>query len=56
VAATVASGLALMLGLYKNIEGNVARPIFDVLGPLLSLSAAIWLSRGGGKNNSLRVE
>jgi hypothetical protein len=56
VAASVASGLALLLGLYKNIEGNVARPIFDVLGPLLSLSAAIWLSRDYGKNNTLRVE
>jgi hypothetical protein len=56
VASIAAAALALLLGLYKNIEGNVARPIFDVLGPLLSLSAAIWLSRDGGKNNSLRVE
>jgi len=48
--------LALLLGLYKNIEGNVARPIFDVMGPMLSLSASIWLSRVLGETNSLRVD
>jgi hypothetical protein len=56
IAATMAAVLALALGLYKNIDGNVARPLFDVLGPLLSLSAAIWLSRALGPPDSLRVE
>ena len=56
IAAIVGGVLALALGLYRNIEGNVARPIFDVMGPMLSLSAAIWLSRAHGKNNSLPVD
>lgn len=56
IAATVAAALALAMGLYKNIGGNVARPLFDVLGPLLSLSAAIWLSRALGTPNSLRAD
>jgi len=34
----------------------VARPIFDVAGPMLSLSAAIWLSEMGGARKSLRVD
>jgi hypothetical protein len=46
---------ALVLGLLRNIEGNVARPIFDVMGPMLSLAAAIWLSGTLGRN-SLRVD
>ena len=56
IAAAVGGVLALLLGLYKNIEGNVARPIFDVMGPMLSLSASIWLSRALGETNSLRVD
>lgn len=45
IAAVAGAGLALGLGLYRHIDGNVARPIFDVMGPLLSLAAAIWLTR-----------
>jgi hypothetical protein len=56
IAAVLGGALALGFGLYKNIEGNVARPIFDVMGPLLSLSASIWLSRAFGAANSLRVD
>jgi hypothetical protein len=57
VIASVASAvIALVLGLYRNIEGNLARPIFDVLGPMLSLSAAIWLSRSLVERETLRVD
>jgi hypothetical protein len=56
IAAVLGGVLALGFGLYKNIEGNVARPIFDVMGPLLSLSASIWLSRAFGAAKSLRVD
>jgi hypothetical protein len=43
-AASIASGLtALALGAYRDIGGNVARPMFDVMGPILSLAAAIVL-------------
>ena len=56
LAAIVGGVLALVLGLYKNIEGNVARPIFDVMGPMLSLSAAIWLSGKPGTSKSLRAD
>lgn len=56
IAATAGGMLALGLGLYKNIGGNVARPVFNVMGPMLSLSASIWLSRTLGATNSLRVD
>jgi hypothetical protein len=45
VWASLLSALtAVLLGAYRDIGGNVARPLFDILGPLLSLSAAIWLA------------
>jgi hypothetical protein len=48
VMAAVASALvALALGIYRDIGGNVARPLFDVMGPVLSLSAALWLGKSG---------
>jgi hypothetical protein len=48
VMAVIASAIvALALGIYRDIGGNVARPLFDVLGPVLSLSAALWLSKSG---------
>jgi hypothetical protein len=56
IASIVAALGALTLGLYKNIGGNVARPIFDVAGPMLSLSAAIWLSRMVDARKSLPVD
>lgn len=56
IAALAGGVLALVLGLYKNVEGNVARPIFDVMGPMLSLAAAIWLCRTPGTTESLRAD
>jgi hypothetical protein len=45
VLATVAGTLtALALGLYRDIGGNVARPMFDVIGPMLCLSSAMFLA------------
>jgi hypothetical protein len=44
LAAVGAAAAALLLGAYNNAGGNVARPVFDVAGPLLSLSAALFLS------------
>ncbi len=44
----VASGMAfcgaLVLGAYNNAGGNTARALFNVAGPILSLSAAMFLS------------
>jgi hypothetical protein len=56
IASIVAALGAVTLGLFRNIGGNVARPIFDVAGPMLSLSAAIWLSEMGVARKSLRVD
>ena len=48
VLASIFSALtALVLGVYRDIGGNVTRPMFDAIGPLLSLSAAIFLSEVG---------
>lgn len=45
VYASIFSALtALALGVYRDVGGNVARPMFDVLGPILSLSVAIFLT------------
>jgi hypothetical protein len=41
IAATL---LALVLGAYRNIGANAARPMFDVIGPMLSLSVAMLLT------------
>lgn len=43
VASICAAIAALALGIFRDIGGNVARPLFSVLGPMLSLSAAVWL-------------
>jgi hypothetical protein len=56
IAAITGAVVALVLGLLRNIEGNDARPIFDVIGPMLSLAAAIWLSGPLGARDSLRVD
>lgn len=45
VAAISASILAIMLGAYSNAGGTVGRAVFDIVGPLLSLSVAILLAR-----------
>jgi hypothetical protein len=44
IASICAAITALALGMYRDIGGNVARPLFSVLGPMLSLSAATWLN------------
>jgi hypothetical protein len=46
VTASVFSAFtALALGAYKGVSGNVARPMFNTIGPLLSLSAALLITR-----------
>ncbi len=44
LASAIAFCGALALGAYHNASGNVARPLFSVSGPILSLSAAIYLA------------
>jgi hypothetical protein len=44
LASAVAFCGALALGAYHNALGNVARALFSVSGPILSLSAAIYLA------------
>jgi len=43
-ASLITALVALGLGSWKNMQGTVARPLFDVIGPLLSLSTAMFLS------------
>lgn len=43
-AAAAASLLALLFGAYADAQGNVARPLFSIAGPLLSLAAAALLT------------
>ena len=45
VASVTASLLGLMLGAYINAGGTIARATFDIVGPLLSLSVAVLISR-----------
>jgi hypothetical protein len=46
VSASVATAiLALLLGIFVDSQGNAGRAIFDVAGPLLSLSTAAFLVR-----------
>lgn len=44
IASIAGALLALALGAYRNIGGNAARPMFDVVGPILSLSVATLLT------------
>jgi hypothetical protein len=44
MAAACAGLTALALGVYKNMQGTVARPLFNTIGPLLSLSSALLLA------------
>jgi hypothetical protein len=44
-AAIAAAALAIILGAYSNAGGTVGRATFDIIGPLLSLSAALLLAR-----------
>lgn len=43
-ASAVAFCGALVLGAYNNAVGNTTRALFNVAGPILSLSAAVFLS------------
>jgi len=45
IAAAVAFSGALFLGAYNNAGDNTARALFNIAGPLLSLSVAIYLTR-----------
>ncbi len=48
VVASVCAALAtLAMGAYDNAVGNTVRPLFSVLGPLLSLSASLLLVEAG---------
>jgi hypothetical protein len=44
-AATATFILALLLGAYNNAQGNTSRALFNIAGPLLSLSAAALLTK-----------
>jgi hypothetical protein len=45
VAASLATGaLAVALAAYANIAGNLNRPLFEALGPVLTLSTALLLA------------
>jgi len=50
LASTLAFCGALALGAYNNARGNTARALFNVSGPILSLSAAIYLVGAKGLN------
>jgi hypothetical protein len=43
-AASATFVLALLLGAYNNAQGNTSRALFNIAGPLLSLSAAALLT------------
>jgi len=45
VAAAATSGLAIIFGAYNNAGGNVGRYTFNIIGPLLSLSVALFIAR-----------
>jgi hypothetical protein len=47
IASLGAAVTALAMGTYSDAKGNVARPLFDTLGPLLSLSSALFLCNRG---------
>lgn len=45
-AAAATCLLALLFGAYNNAQGNTARALFNIAGPLLTLSAAALLTKG----------
>jgi hypothetical protein len=49
VASACGTFVALTLGVYKGSAGNVARPIFNLIGPLLSLSTALLIGVSTGR-------
>lgn len=49
--------LALLMGGYNDAMGNTTRAFFNISGPLLSLSVAVFLlEAGGGSGNKLKVQ
>jgi len=44
-ASIVTASLAILLGAYSNAGGTVGRATFNVIGPLLSLSVALLITR-----------
>jgi uncharacterized membrane protein len=57
VIASASAGLtAILLGALKDIEGNVGRPLFNTIGPLLTLSAALLLAGLSGKRDTREAE
>jgi len=45
MASIITALVALLLGAYNDMAGTVARPIFNILGPMLSLSVAMLIAR-----------
>jgi hypothetical protein len=45
VAAAMGTAAALLMSMWRDVGANAARPIFDVVGPMLSLSVAILIAR-----------
>jgi len=45
VATAVATIAALLMSAWKDVGANAARPVFSIVGPMLSLSVAILISR-----------
>ena len=45
IASTITALAALALGASISAEGNVARAMFDIAGPMLSLSVAMFIGR-----------
>jgi hypothetical protein len=46
-ASAATTVLALLLGAYANAGGTIGRGVFDIVGPLLSLSVAVLIARMG---------
>jgi uncharacterized membrane protein len=44
MASLAMAATALLFGTYSDMQGTVARPIFNTIGPLLSLSVALLLA------------
>lgn len=45
LASLAMAATALLFGTYSDMQGTVARPIFNTVGPLLSLSVALLLAK-----------
>jgi len=45
IAAAMGTVAALLMGAWRDAGANAARPIFNVVGPMLSLSVAILIAR-----------